>query len=149
MGNNFNYPWSGIGLIDQMIESIRWQGRYYENGTSVPQQAANGLFQSPVCRSYSSFLQELFEYFSRILTSFQGEYGVTYKSQGMIMRTSLALGAQWRDMTRITSNISQAYGPFNGQVSPQQMVCDCSVREDIEDFALNASLGHLNDLTLW
>jgi hypothetical protein len=57
--------------------------------------------------------------------------------------------AQWRDMTLTTSNISQAYDPINGQVSPQKMVCNCSFREDVEDFALNALLSHPNDPTLW
>ncbi|KAF2647353.1 hypothetical protein K491DRAFT_723503 [Lophiostoma macrostomum CBS 122681] len=93
------------------------------------------------CVSYLTFFHELSLQFLGFLSSrYNDTDSITDDwSQGTATGTNLALGSQWLDMAK---DISTSFQPSPGKVR------NVTFAEDIENFALNASLSLLNDPSL-
>jgi hypothetical protein len=99
-------------------------------------------FQPGVCQTYAYFFMELAKYIEGMFVS-TGMYGTSSDiSEGNAINTSLAQGRQWREMASAMS----VYGQERG-IAPD--IRNTTFAEDIENFALNASLSSMSEPSLW
>lgn len=112
--------------------------------TTFTNELRNGCkkFNSGTCQTYAYFFKELASYIQGLRAAAAHYSSYLIISDGNVENTILIQGVEWVEMVKNMSNIRR-------ETVPLSKIRNTTFAEDIENFALNASLSTMSDPSLW